>query len=187
MSSPEKLRGNKNPPELTRLKTLWRTLSESDKEFWRALFISATPQAEIRKQLFTRLNINLAWDKQLTGFRKWLKFEDALEVEAERMAEDERRFTQLFGETHTKEQLREKVFKASYIRALATGNYALGLKTMAKDREHGLQVFDPEVFKATLRARLETGLDSLSQAFKNKYDAMEFCGQVRALIEREVK
>ena len=133
MSAPNKLRGGTNS-ELTKLKALWRdSLAESARDFWRALFISSATQASIRSQLASKLKINLKRDAQLTEFRSWLDEQDTRDREAERMAEDERRLTETFGDTLNKDQIREQVLHASYARTLATGDFKLGLKTVSAD------------------------------------------------------
>ena len=134
MSTPRKLRGGSDSP-LTALKTLWRdSLAAPARDYWRALFISATTQAEIRSLVFTKLKIKLTADKQLNAFRAWLDDQDTRDLEAERMAEDERRLTETFGDTLSKDQVREKVLAASYARTLATGDFKLGLATVREDR-----------------------------------------------------
>lgn len=133
MSTSQKPRGGTNS-ELTRFKLLWRdSLAESARDFWRALFISATKQSDIRAQLLTKLKIKLHRDDQLTAFRAWLEEQDQRDTEAERQSEDERRLTEQFGDSLTKDQIREKVLAASYARTLATGNFELGLATIKQD------------------------------------------------------
>src|SRR5689334_10152620 len=98
MSAPEKLRGGSSA-ELTKLKTLWRdSLSESARDFWRALFVSDTKQADIRQQIAARLKVKLSYDPQLNQFRRWLKEQDLRDLEAERMTQDETDLKARFGE-----------------------------------------------------------------------------------------
>jgi hypothetical protein len=132
MNTQQKLMGGDS--EVTRLKGLWLTLSEEARDFWRSLFVSPTTQTEIRRQILAELQINLRFDNQLNRFREWLTEQDARDEEAQRMLEDQRRFTEQFGETLTKDQVREKVLKASYARTLASGDFKLGLATVREDR-----------------------------------------------------
>jgi hypothetical protein len=191
MSAPNKLRGSEKPeesPQLTRLKALWqKSLSEDAKEFWRSLFCSETPQSEIRKQLFTKLKINLAHDSQLTRFRKWDDQQVARDEEAERMRADELQLTKEFGDNWTLDQIREEVLKKSYARSIATGDFKHGLKTVDKDIKVRSQQFEEEKFKESLRDKLQAGLDAVAEAFKKNPQAMEFYKQARALISRETK
>ena len=132
MSTQNKLRGG-SESELTKLKELWRGLSEEAREYWRALFISKTTQADVRSQLQTKLKIKLSQDTQLNRFRTWVDRQDAMEAEAEAMLDDERNFTEQYGEKLTKDQIRELVLGASYRRSLATGNFKEGRATAKLD------------------------------------------------------
>jgi len=133
MSASSKLRGGSDS-ELTKLKKLWRdSLAESARDYWRALFISETKQTDIRTELATKLKIHLRRNDQLTAFGHWLAEQDARDEEAQRMQDDERRLSEQFGDTLTKDQIREKVLSASYARTLATGDFKLGLATIKQD------------------------------------------------------
>lgn len=136
MSAEPKLKGTTgNLPEITKLKRLWRdSMSESARDYYRALFISETTQAEILKIISARLRINLPAVNYLNDFRDWLKKEDARDKEAEAQLEDERRLKEQFGDSMTKDQIREKVLSASYARTIATGDFKLGLATVREDR-----------------------------------------------------
>ena len=132
MSEPTKLRPGKS--ELTRLKELWRdSMSEESREFWRVLFISSeSTQAQIRQKLYDRLKIKLDYDSQLNAFRDWELEQRAMDLEAERVDEEERRLRAEHPDW-TKDQFREELIKRCYNRALATGNADLGLKTIVQD------------------------------------------------------
>jgi hypothetical protein len=131
MSTPTKLRPGES--ELTKLKGAWRGLSEDARSFWQELFVSQTPQSEIRRQLLAKLKINLRRDNQLNAFRDWELEQRAMDLEAERKLEDERRLVEQFGDKWTLDQIREEVIKKSYARALADGNFCQGLKTVKAD------------------------------------------------------
>jgi hypothetical protein len=133
MSTNKKLRPGNS--ELTRLKVLWRdSLTDEARDYWRSQFLSSDfTQAELRKQMFARLKINLRHDSQLNAFRDWEMEQRSRDLEAERMQEDERRLQEEFGSDWTLDQIREEVLKRSYARALATGDFASGRKTIVQD------------------------------------------------------
>jgi hypothetical protein len=118
--------------ELTKLKAVWRGLGADARAFWQDLFVSATPQAEIRRQLATQLKVNLGRDQQLSRFRDWEGEQREMDLEAERQREDERRLKEEFGDW-TLEQIREEVLKRAYTRALLRGDFSAGRKTIAQD------------------------------------------------------
>ncbi len=130
MSAPTKLRPGTS--EITKLKLLWRDLSDDARAFWQELFVSQTSQAEIRRQLLMKLKVNLRFDKQLNAFRDWELEERAMDLEAERQAEDERRFIAEFGADNM-EVVRQKVLKKSYARAVASGDFSEARKTIVQD------------------------------------------------------
>ena len=131
MSAHKKLRSPDS--EITKLKVLWRdSLAEDAKAFWQELFVSASTQAQIRKEMLAKLKVNLRFDKQLNAFRDWELEQRQLDLESERQLEDERRLKAEFGEW-TLDQIREEVLKRSYARAMATGDFASGRKTIVQD------------------------------------------------------
>lgn len=133
MSTTHKPRGGGNS-EVTKLKLLWRdSLSDAARDYWRAVFISAATQADIRGQLAAKLKVELKRDAQLTEFRQWLEDQDARDQEAQRQYEDERRLTAEFGDSMTKEQIRDRVLSAAYARSIAKGDFKLGLQTVRED------------------------------------------------------
>lgn len=131
MSAPTKLRANTGS-EITRLKAVWLTMSDDARDFWRELFVSDSSQAEIRRQLFAKLKINLKYDSKLNAFRDWELQQRAMDLEAERQAEDERRLLAEFG-TDKLELVREKVLKKTYARSMAAGDSKLALATVDRD------------------------------------------------------
>ena len=159
MSAPEKLRnaGQKAPSELTKLKEVWRRMADDARDYWRQRFISSeVSQAEIRKELFAKLKINLKHDSKLTAFRSWVDEQDELDRRAEQMRDDERRL----GEEHpdwSKEQIREDVLRKAYLRSRSEGDFKLGLKTIAADAKLESIRFERDRFefdaaKAALKA-----------------------------------
>ena len=131
MSAPTKLRGGQDS-EITRLKALWRGLSDDARAYWQELFVSDATQAQIRKELAAKLKINLRFDKQLTAFRQWEAAQQELDLKAERMEEDARRLKEEFGDW-TLEQIREEVLRRSYAQAIAEGDFSAGRKTIVQD------------------------------------------------------
>ena len=166
MSAPQKPRGGGNS-ELTRFKILWRdSLTESARDYWRALFVSQATQAEIRKQLSAKLKVQFNRDDQLTAFRNWLGEQDQWDEEGERQMDDERRLREAHPDWDA-ERLRSEVIAASYRRTLVTGDFkGLGLKTVNTDLKREALAFDKERFKEGLRTKLETALDALAEHIK---------------------
>lgn len=172
MNTPRKLSG---ASELVKFKILWRdSMSDSARDYWRALFISLETQAALRKQLSAKLKINLNRDDQLTAFRSWLDDQDARDAEAARMIEDERRLKEVFGDKLSKDEVREKVLAASYARTLATGDFKLGLSTIREDRglietmtNRDKFLLDSDVFfDSMLKKAAELNTSNLSNAEK---------------------
>lgn len=116
-----------------RLKEKWRTLAEPVCEYWRQQFVSSRSQADIRRELAAKLQVKLNSDSQLNKFRDWVKDQDARDAEAERMSEDEQRLTEEFGKDWSLDRIREEVLRRSYARAIATGDFASGRKTIVQD------------------------------------------------------
>lgn len=152
MSAAPKLPGGKRAQgELARFKYFWRDhLTAADQEFWRSRFHSPDSQAALRAELKSRLHFDLKYDKQLTQFRKWDEEQQELDAEAERQAEEERRLR----ETHPDwdaDRLRQEVIAASYRRSLASGDFKLGLKTVAADAKLKTIELDREKFEELRR------------------------------------
>lgn len=158
MSAEPKLRGGSDS-ELTRLKTLWRGLSDDAREYWRSQFASGDiTQADIRKQIFAKLKINLKWDKQLTNFRAWLDNQDMRDEQAERMQENERRLKEEHPDWSL-DQVREEVLRQSYFETLATGNFQnLGLKAVTTELKANAQKADQQRYLDAKRSDEEKAL-----------------------------
>ena len=157
MSANQKPRGVKageKVPELTRLKILWRdSLSGDAREFWRGRFASSDAQSAIRKEIFSKLKINLGSDPALTKFRSWLDQQDAMDEEERRILAEHPDWT--------KERVREDLLRRFYNRARATGDSKLGLKTIAADVKVESLRFDQEKFKEGLKSKIQAGLDAI--------------------------
>ncbi len=187
MSAPDKLRGG-SESELTKFKKLWRdSLSESARDFWREMFLSATKQSDIRQQLFTKLKVNLRYDKQLTIFRAWLKEQDLRDREAELMQDDERRLSEEYGKDWSIDKIRAEVFRRSYARTLAAGEFGLGLATAKVDLRQQAQTFNEQKFKESLRTKLETALNALAEHIKGDPKAKAAYEGFRAAVAESTK
>src|ERR1700742_3659611 len=91
------VRAGQTESELSRLKELWRTLSEDARSFWRSRLQSSEPgntQPEIRRDIFAKLKINLRYNSQLSDFKTWMEYQDRRDAKAARLQENERRLTE---------------------------------------------------------------------------------------------
>jgi hypothetical protein len=119
--------------ELTRFKIMWRdSMAEVTRDYWRLRWLSEDTQAQVRKEIFTKLKIHLTYDRQLNEMRDWDFEQRERDLESERMADDERRSLEDHPDW-TKEQAREDVLRKSYMRVRATGDFKLGLATVDRD------------------------------------------------------
>jgi hypothetical protein len=118
-------------PELTRLKLLWRdSLSGESQDYWRSLFASTSTQAQIREQLKSQLEIKLTRDAQLTEFRQWVDEQDAMELEAQRQADEEVQLQNAHPDWDA-ERLRTEVINGSLRRAMVSGDFkGLGMQAV---------------------------------------------------------
>lgn len=131
MSKPTKLRGGQES-ELTKLKDIWRGLSDDARAFWRERFGSKETQASTRALLLSRLQVNLRFDKQLNQFRDWVNDQDRRDAAAERLEENDARLRAEHPDW-TIDQVREAVLNGAYREALASGDFKLGLQTVDRD------------------------------------------------------
>ena len=135
MKAPKKLRcqpADPPPGQLARLKAVWRGLDEDARAYWQELFASKAAPAKIRKQLLARLKIDLCYNAQLNVFRDWELRQRVLDQHGEWMQEIVRRLTALHPDW-TLDQLREAVLRQAYFVTLASGNFKLGLQTIAQN------------------------------------------------------
>jgi hypothetical protein len=183
MSKPTKLRGGTDS-ELTRLKKLWRELPEAERSYWQQLFASDSTQSQIRARIKETLGVELQWDKQLNAFRDWELEQRAMDLEAERASEDEKRAMEEHPDW-TKDQVRDDVLRRALLRARARGDFELGLAAVAADTKVGALEHARTKFKESLRSKLEAGLDELAESFKGNAEALKLYQQARAMISRE--
>lgn len=135
MKASAKLRsqpGDPPPGELARLKAMWRGLSEDACARWQDLFASKATPATIRKQLQARLNLTLSCDAQFNAFRDWELRQRVLDQHGEWMQEIERRIMALHTDWSL-DQVREEVLRKAYFVTLASGDFKLGLQTVAQN------------------------------------------------------
>lgn len=168
MKPKTKLRGSpagSTLSELTRFKELWCTLSEPQRAYWRGEFASSTPTAQTRENLQVKLGITLTDDNQVGRFRKWDAQEEAREEAAQQMVADEQFFLpaieqevrgEMAGRPEAEilaaisERLRVKVLNAAKHRALATGDFALGLSAVRVDQAEQTGKFTAQLEMARL-------------------------------------
>lgn len=140
MNTPENSISEK-PSELTRLKEIWRTLDEPARDSLRKLLSSKQTAVQKCHEIGVRFRIGLTYFKQLYRFQDWVETQDALALEAETMAEEERQLIEQFGDKLPMDKIREVVLRRSYARSLKRGNFDLGLRTMRVDQfERTLQL-----------------------------------------------
>jgi hypothetical protein len=143
------VRAGQPESELSRLKELWRTLSEDARAFWRSRLQSAgegNTQPEIRRDILAKLKINLRHNSQLSDFKTWMERQDALDTQAERMQENERRLV-VEHPDWSLDRVREEVLRQSYFETLATGDFKLGLKTVRADQNERILELDRAKFE----------------------------------------
>lgn len=156
---------------MTKLKRLWRdSLSEPERDYWRAQFESTRSQSALRQEIQEKYNVKLLQDSQLNRFRDWMDEFTAIEKEKQKVAED---LAELQSQGLTGAKLRDELLTRIKARALARGDYKLGLKAIAADVKVETLQLGWEKFKSGARTKLETGLDAVAEAFKANPQAME--------------
>ncbi|HXI73464.1 MAG TPA: hypothetical protein VNN22_24235 [Verrucomicrobiae bacterium] len=162
------------PSELTRFKELWRDkFTDSQWDYWRGQFVSATPTRDTRESLRLKFGINLTDDDQIVRFRKWDADEQKRQDESERMASDEKFFIKEFGDSLSKEQIREMVLGASYRRSLVTGDFKEGRATMRLDLDQETAKFNAQLETAKLELKRESEA-RMKEQFKLAREQFEF-------------
>jgi hypothetical protein len=166
--------------ELARLKVLWRDqLTETERDSWRALWAGDTSPADSRELLHLETGIQLTDDEQITRFRKWDAEEVSRQAEAERMAADEKFFSEHFGSALTKEQVRDMVLAAAYRRSLLTGDFAESRATLKLDLEQETAQLRAasEQTKLELKREAEARMQAQFKLSREKFefDAAEAC------------
>jgi len=180
MSTPSKLRGG-TESELTKLKAKWRELSEDARSYWSELFAGSQTQADIRAQIQTKLKITLRFDKQLTAFRQWVARQETLDAEAEAMEQDERNLKEQFGDNWTLDQIREEVLKRSYARAISTGDFAAGRKTIVQDLNVKKVALDER--KLALLEKKAAAFDQAKEVIESKLSPEEQKARLKEILK----
>ncbi len=124
MNTKPKLRGGSDS-ELTKLKALWKKLSAEARAFWSDLFVSSTPQPEVRKELLAKLKVHLRHDSQLNKFRAWVDAEDQRALLAEKIEE---RKAELLAGGMTLEDAQQVLLTEAAAYSTASRDFKLGLK-----------------------------------------------------------
>lgn len=183
MSTPKKLKAKpagQPDSELTRLKELWRdSFTDAQRSYWRSQFLSKTATAETRESLRIKTGINLTDDDQVVRFRKWDQDEQKREEEAARMRADE----MFLAETHpdwNADQLRQEVLNAAKRRALATGDFALGLAAVRVDQAEQSGKFNAQLETAKLELSKQAEARAREE-FKLAKDKFQFDAAKHAL------
>src|SRR5215469_2916944 len=114
MNTPEKPKSEK-PSELRRFKEIWRTLDEPARDDLRELLFSEELTV-VQKchEIGIRYRVGLTYLKQFYRFLHWVETQDALALEAETMAEEERELIKQFGDKLPMDKIREIVLRRSY-------------------------------------------------------------------------
>lgn len=128
---PRKLYGNPTS-QLTKLKSKWLRMPLEERAEWQERFASTDTQRTIRDALLEKLEVNLKSDCMLTHFRHWEADQRERDLEAERQAEDERRYM-ADHENCSLDEVRVEVLKKAYLRSAAEGDFRLGLATVKSD------------------------------------------------------
>jgi hypothetical protein len=129
LQQPRKLRGRADS-ELTRLKAMWDgEFSETQRDYWREIFVSTLSVPKIRELILAELNINLAYDVSFDRFRAFVRDRDARAEEQRQMKDDETALRTAHPDW-TLDQVRDDVIKRAYYRTLARGDFTLGLRVM---------------------------------------------------------
>lgn len=180
MSTPKKLQGVET--EMTRLKAAWLKLSEDARSFWLELFVSETPQAEVRKQVLAKLKINLRFDSQLNKFRAWLEAQEQRELMAVKIEE---RKKELLAGGMTLAEAQEVLLSEAAAYSTAARDFKLGMKVSAEISKTVVSRLDEEKFKEGLRTKLESAFNELAVACKGNAPAEEHIRKARELIAPE--
>jgi hypothetical protein len=104
-------------------------MSEDDQAFWRDMFASTKALKDIRTELYQRLDIAFLYDDQLEIFKRWEKEYQTRVEEVARQRLDQRLGLAPLPQSDPA-AAREAILNKAYARALATGDFDLGLKTV---------------------------------------------------------
>ena len=136
----------RKPSQHNHLIDLWHAMSEDDQAFWRDLFASNKALKDIRTELYQRLGIAFLYDDQLEIFKRWEKEYQTRVEEAARQQLDQRLGLASLPQSDPA-AAREAFFAKAYARALATGDFELGHKTVRLHVNVDGAVLDREKFE----------------------------------------
>jgi hypothetical protein len=179
--SPTKLRGQGKGPlsELTRLKTLWRSWPDGEKQKllgWREEGIT---NAEIRSRIKKYYSVNLVRDGQLSEFWSWCSAELESDAFNEFMAAREQSLTDNHPES-SREQIREAMIKEWYAWSKMQRDPKLGLKVVNMDLKDQEQKISQR--KLELLEKKAAQADQAKGVMENK----ELTEDQRAMRMREI-
>jgi hypothetical protein len=117
---------------MQRMKALWKTLPESEQDYWRQQLSSSRLLSELRTEIRQKYQINFSGDCKVSHLRTWIAEQDERDAEAEHMLEDQDRLIKEFG-TDNLDLVREKVLKLSYARTTSKKDIQLALATVRHD------------------------------------------------------
>jgi len=183
-TTPKPLSGSKS--EVSRFKLKWRDeFSDAQRQLYWSLFFSGETLPAVRKTLLQRTGINLIRDNQLSGkgaLMDWVQ--EQMETDAERMRqqEDEYRFKKENPDI-TEEELRKKVLRAYYHRAMARGEPGLGKAMMKQDLAERKFQFEQDQAAETKKSDQQKALElcltesksypEIAEQFKQAFAALK--------------
>ena len=158
------------PSQHNRLIDLWHAMSEDDQALWRDMFASNKSPDDIREELRKRLDVLFVYNDQLEIFKRWEKDYQTRVEEAARQQLDQRLGLAPLPQADPA-AARHAFLNKAYARAIATGDFNLGLKTVHQDLNVADAVLDREKFelKATATAA-KTGAKTATQPKSAKPD-----------------
>jgi hypothetical protein len=104
----------------------------------------------------------------------------AQDLEAERQVEDERRITAEFGDWDL-DRVREEVLKRSYARALTTGDFDAGRKTIKQDLD--VQKTSMDERKLVLLEQKAAQADAAKEVIKSKLTPEEQRRRLKEILK----
>ena len=182
-SKPRKISNEQSP--LTELKLLWRdTFIEPERDYWREQISSSRTQADIRSELKDKYKIDLPYDIYVTRFRRWVAEQDELEEETCKSAADR---AELEAQGLTGDQLRNELLRRAMARAVARGDFKLGLRAIAEDIKVETLQLHKDKFKHNSRSKIEAGLAQLGLYIRDNPGARAAYDAFRATIPEASK
>jgi hypothetical protein len=133
----------KSTCELDKFKAVWRdSMPEDIKQTWRQMLNSRTPHKAVCAKLLTDYGANVEPGMYITRLRRWVKAQDKLEAQREKLKEYRLQAEKKLGPNATLEQLRVETLKCSYENTLNEGDFQQGLATVREDVRAGKLALD---------------------------------------------